>query len=164
MNGLGGRPSASVRCTPRSSRSTAKPGLVRAIRLGSARSADSAVAGSARSARPTKTTSAPAAQTLGDRRDLEGQLIVPRRAARAGSDLSAASPSARQLAASRRLFVQYWSGLPEGKSLLAGDSGRGHSVKCKIARQRAPTKNRCSSHLKRASSTHRRGQVHPSQG
>ena len=106
----------------------------------------------------------PAAQTLGDRRDLEGQLIVPRRAARAGSDLSAASPSASQLAASRRLFVQYWSGLPEGRSLLAGDSGRGHSVKCKIARQRAPTKHRCSSHLKRALSTHRRGQVHPSQG
>jgi hypothetical protein len=47
----------------------------------------------------------PAAQTRGDRRDLEGQLIVPRRAARAGSDLSAASPSASTLAASRRLFV-----------------------------------------------------------
>jgi hypothetical protein len=47
----------------------------------------------------------PAAQTRGDRRDLEGQLIVARRAARAGSDLNAASPSARTLAASRRLFV-----------------------------------------------------------
>jgi len=32
--------------------------------------------------------------------------------------------------------------LPESRSLLAGDSGRGQSVKCKIARKQAPTKTK----------------------
>jgi len=40
--------------------------------------------------------------------------------------------------------------LPGGSSLPAGDPGRGQSVKCKIARKQAPTKNRCASHLEQS--------------
>jgi len=40
--------------------------------------------------------------------------------------------------------------LPEGRSLLAGDSGRGASAKYQIARQQAPTENRWASDFERA--------------
>jgi hypothetical protein len=35
---------------------------------------------------------------------------------------------------------QYWTHLSGGRSLLAGDPGRGQSVNYKIARKQAPTK------------------------